>query len=200
MNQSEFLAITCNSLKAREKRCVQGAIGFASHWLKNWREIFKPIAKCSNRNSIITLDTHLKTVLSFIEGFAWFILLATGIRFDHVSNLVPSPLSFYCTNSHRYVINLFTKRQTTHGNVIFVLLSNPADEQKLCSWYFLGVKFAPCSTFQIDYAWSGVQLLFSFKQDCYLLLNNSNGMFLFLWYVRNGSGFAVLTTILLPVK
>ena len=41
MNQSEFLAITCNLLKAREKSRAQGAIGFdfASHWLKNWREI-----------------------------------------------------------------------------------------------------------------------------------------------------------------
>ena len=37
MSQSQFLAITCNSLKAREKSRVQGAIafGFASHWLKN---------------------------------------------------------------------------------------------------------------------------------------------------------------------
>jgi len=39
MNQSQFLAITCNSLEAREKTRVRGAIdfGFASHWLKNWR-------------------------------------------------------------------------------------------------------------------------------------------------------------------
>ena len=39
MNQSQFIAITCNSLKAREKSCIQSAIGFgfgfASHWLKN---------------------------------------------------------------------------------------------------------------------------------------------------------------------
>ena len=37
MNQSQFLAITCNSLEAREKSRVRGAIGFgfASHWLKN---------------------------------------------------------------------------------------------------------------------------------------------------------------------
>ena len=37
MNQSQFLAVTCNSLKAREKSRVHGAIGFgfASHWLKN---------------------------------------------------------------------------------------------------------------------------------------------------------------------
>ena len=36
MNQSEFLAITHSSLKAREKSRVHGAIGFAfaSHWLK----------------------------------------------------------------------------------------------------------------------------------------------------------------------
>ena len=37
MNQSEFLAITCNLLKARKKSRVQVAIGFgfASNWLKN---------------------------------------------------------------------------------------------------------------------------------------------------------------------
>ena len=42
MNQSQFLAITCNSLEAREKSRVHGAIGFGfdSHWLKNWRESF----------------------------------------------------------------------------------------------------------------------------------------------------------------
>ena len=34
MNQSQFLAITCNSLDGREKSRVHGAIrfGFASHW------------------------------------------------------------------------------------------------------------------------------------------------------------------------
>ena len=39
MNQSESLAVTCNSLEAREKSRVHGAIGFAfdSHWLKKWR-------------------------------------------------------------------------------------------------------------------------------------------------------------------
>ena len=65
MNQSQFLAITCNSLKAREKSRVHGAIGFgfASHWLKNWRESYKPITKRSNRNHAITFDSHLKTAL-----------------------------------------------------------------------------------------------------------------------------------------
>ena len=65
MIQSEFLLFTSNSLKGREKSRVHGAIGFgfASHWLKNWRESFKPIAKRSNRNHVITFDGHLKTAL-----------------------------------------------------------------------------------------------------------------------------------------
>ena len=66
MNQSQFLAITCNSLEARKKSRVHGAIGFYfdSHLLKNWRESFKPITKRSNRNHIITFDSHLITALS----------------------------------------------------------------------------------------------------------------------------------------
>ena len=65
MNQSQFLAITCNSLEAREKSRVHCAIGFGfdSHWLKNWRESFKPITKRSNRNHVINFDSHLKTGL-----------------------------------------------------------------------------------------------------------------------------------------
>ena len=65
MSQSQFLAITCNSLEAREKSRVHGAIGFgfASHWLKNWRNTFKPITKRSKRNHVITFESHLKTAL-----------------------------------------------------------------------------------------------------------------------------------------
>ena len=65
MNQSEFLAITCNSLEAGEKSRVHGAIGFgfASHWLKKWRHSFKPITKRTNRNHVITFASHLKTAL-----------------------------------------------------------------------------------------------------------------------------------------
>jgi len=70
MNQSQFLTITCNSLQAREKSRVHGAIGFgfASQWLKNWRESFKPITKLSNRNHVITFDNHLKTALIQVSG------------------------------------------------------------------------------------------------------------------------------------
>ena len=66
MNQSQFLAITCNAPEAREISRVHGAIGFgfAFHWLKNWRESFMPITKRSNRNHVITFDSHLKTALS----------------------------------------------------------------------------------------------------------------------------------------
>ena len=36
MNQSKFLVMTCNLLKAREKSLAQGenCFGFGSHWLK----------------------------------------------------------------------------------------------------------------------------------------------------------------------
>ena len=66
MNPSQFIAITCNSLKAQKKSRVHGTIGFtfASHWLKNWRESFKPVTKRSNRNHVIAFNSHLKTALS----------------------------------------------------------------------------------------------------------------------------------------
>jgi len=65
MNQSEFLAIPCKLLKAREKSRVRGAIGFsfASQWLKKWRENFNPISTRSDCNHVITFDSHLKTAL-----------------------------------------------------------------------------------------------------------------------------------------
>ena len=73
MNQSQFLAITCNSLVSREKSRAHGAIGFGfdSHWLENWRESFKAIIKRSNRNHVITFDSHLKTAL-FLKSRKYF--------------------------------------------------------------------------------------------------------------------------------
>ena len=68
---NQRLAITCNSLEAREKSRVPGAIGFgfASHWLKNWRESLRPINKRSSRNDVVTFDSHLKTALSNHEAY-----------------------------------------------------------------------------------------------------------------------------------
>ena len=52
--------------QSAEKSRVQGAIGFgfASHWLKNWREIFKPITKHSNCSRVIAFDSNLETTLT----------------------------------------------------------------------------------------------------------------------------------------
>lgn len=63
MDQSQFPSTACNSLKMREKSRIHGAIGlgFASQWLENRRESFKPITNRSNCNDVITFDTHLKT-------------------------------------------------------------------------------------------------------------------------------------------
>ena len=54
ISQSQFLAIICYSLKAREKSRAHGAtgFGFASHWLKNQPESFRPITKRCNRNHV----------------------------------------------------------------------------------------------------------------------------------------------------
>ena len=65
MDQSEFVAITCNLLKGREKSHLPGTIGFgfASHWWKHRREIFKPITKHNNRNRVSSFDSQVKTGL-----------------------------------------------------------------------------------------------------------------------------------------
>ena len=44
-------------------RTVVIGFGFTSHRLKNWRESFYPITKNSNRNRVITFESHLKTAL-----------------------------------------------------------------------------------------------------------------------------------------
>ena len=38
--------------------------GSTPHWLKNWRESFQPITRSSNRNRVITFDSHVKTALT----------------------------------------------------------------------------------------------------------------------------------------
>ena len=67
MNQSEFLAIICNLIKAREKSRLHGAVGFgfASHWLENWRQSFKPIIKRCNRNHFRQLFENCSTKCSY---------------------------------------------------------------------------------------------------------------------------------------
>jgi len=95
MNQSQFLAITCNSLEAREKSRVHGAIGFgfAFHWLKNWRESFKPITKRSNRNHVITFDSHLKTALFCFARLKF----AFGVERFHMTSQWP----YWCSKTKK---------------------------------------------------------------------------------------------------
>ena len=80
MNQSEFVAIACKLLKARESSRVQDMIGFGfvSHWLKNWRDISKPVTKLSNRNRVITFDSHLKhSYFNLLTTLLWQLTLKT---------------------------------------------------------------------------------------------------------------------------
>ena len=62
MKQSQFLEI--ESKRGKNHAYIVIGFGFASHWLKNWRESFKPITKRSNRNHVITFDSYLKTALT----------------------------------------------------------------------------------------------------------------------------------------
>ena len=112
MNQSQFLAITCNSLEARERSRVQGAIGFAfaSHWLKNWRGSFKPITKRSNRNHVITFDSHLKTALRryfafLLSCFSVVWLLSSKILI--YMKIVKSPVTnrYWCPVHTKTIVN-----------------------------------------------------------------------------------------------
>ena len=61
VNQSEFLAISCNLLEARETLSAQGAIGFfASQWLQKLPGFFKPINKRSKQNKVNSSFTFLQ--------------------------------------------------------------------------------------------------------------------------------------------
>ena len=57
----------------REKVRLQGlscfgfGFGFASYWLKKWRETFKSIITRSNRNRAITFEIRLRTNLFFMS-------------------------------------------------------------------------------------------------------------------------------------
>ena len=53
INQSDLEANTCNRRQARENVCVQVVIGFgfASHWLRNWRQFCQPITELSKEKN-----------------------------------------------------------------------------------------------------------------------------------------------------
>ena len=62
--------------KAREKAGGQVVIGFgfASDWLRKWREFFRPItgrSKAKPKQSLITFNTQLKIALSLNHFSRW---------------------------------------------------------------------------------------------------------------------------------
>ena len=119
MNQSQFLAITCNSLEAREKSRVQAAIGFgfASHWLKNWRDSFKPITKRSNRNHVITFDGHLKTTLKLAIATYKLAIATCNLRvsfvIDYMNDAMATWMALRDTDASQ-VINSDRKAQVSN--------------------------------------------------------------------------------------
>jgi len=63
-HNSQQLPVTRSKRGKNHEYMVWLVLVLNLHWLKNWRESFKPITKRSNRNQIITFDSHLKTALN----------------------------------------------------------------------------------------------------------------------------------------
>ena len=78
MNQSKFLAITCNLLKAREiARKRYDWIWFCFSLVEQLTRDFQPVTKRSNRNHVITVERHLKTALGVVT------IYQTNGKVDH---------------------------------------------------------------------------------------------------------------------
>ena len=99
INQSQFLAIICNSLKAQKESRIHGAIGFrlASHWFKNWHESLKPITRRSNCNHVITFDSHVQNALKVARSVSMHTLPLTGQVTDKTTVKWPFQLLLFLT-------------------------------------------------------------------------------------------------------
>ena len=77
MNQSQFLVIVCNSLKARENSREHCAIGFGfALILIGWKTgASLLITKRSNGNQVIAFDSHLKIALYVIKYIVKFVVI-----------------------------------------------------------------------------------------------------------------------------
>ena len=101
---------------------MHGAIdfGFSSQWLKNWRESFKPISKCSNRNCIITLDSRLKSALKHQENAVKLVSLGNTKRKPR--EIIPSRLIL--ANVSVLNVDIFLKKMAhlaLHSRTPFLL-------------------------------------------------------------------------------
>ena len=134
LNQSQFLAIIWNLLKTLEKSRVHGAtgFGFAYHWLKNWRDSFKPITKCSNRNHVITFDSHLKTALIYTP---LLVIASVSTSIDFILTAIQSKVnkSISWMNSSFYFL---AKQKHVHFNAFSALLMLlPYSRNHSCYYY-----------------------------------------------------------------
>ena len=63
MNQSEIEANTCNRHQRRQNACEHG---FASHWLRKWREFCQPITeRCKTKLK----QTRITCIFDTVENF-----------------------------------------------------------------------------------------------------------------------------------
>lgn len=62
LKRLEFLAIPRNLFKARGKLCVKGEIGFVSHWLKSWCDIYSQNSRRSCPNYAITEPFETRSI------------------------------------------------------------------------------------------------------------------------------------------
>lgn len=62
LKRLEFLAIPRNLFKARGKLCVKGEIGFVSHWLKNWCDIYSQNSRRNCPNYAITEPFETRSI------------------------------------------------------------------------------------------------------------------------------------------
>ena len=143
MNQSEFEANSWNRRQARENAYERVTIGFgfASHWLRNWREFCQPIIEGSikkkQKSTRISFDTQLKTSYLPYERsdkpdvFPLFIFL---IKADFTDYLPKGE-----GNSRRFgAFDISIKQVTEKADYILTVLSITESKVSFCfaSFYF----------------------------------------------------------------
>ena len=86
MNQSEFLAFTCNSHKARENRAdmVRLFLALLVFDIQTGASIFKPINTSSNRNCVTTFGSHLKTALIRPSKVPFLVSIFNLVTYDFI--------------------------------------------------------------------------------------------------------------------
>lgn len=149
-NQSEFLEINCNLLKAHQKLCVQHAIGFGFCWKIETTIFSQSSSNQQYCNHVISLCSHLETALKnkcknlviFCQGMVVQLHCSLDIWFQMIHWwdqrvymwFEPRPYLVHMA-SLRCRRNVFVWEQATHGGCNKNLNTSTIDE--LVSWYHL---------------------------------------------------------------